>query len=93
MGTTCTCGQGHLTFGACIRAKGIRVGWSQSVKGLDASEEKAKWRELDLYRSAREQGIQPGSTNMQSTRYALDISDEMGRPFQADNFGCILKDD
>lgn len=90
--TVCSCGQGHKTFGACIRAKGIRIGWSQSAKGLDATDEKRKQRELELYKSARDQGIQPGSTRADSSRYALDISDEMGRPFQADDFGCILKD-
>lgn len=92
MGTRCTCGQGHETYGACIRAKGIRVGWSQSAKGLDATEERKKERELELYRSARDQGIQPGSTRSLSTRYALDISDELGKPFKADDFSSIRTD-
>lgn len=90
MGTRCTCGQGHETFGQCIRAKGVRIGWSRSAAGLDATEEKNKNRELDLYKSARDQGIQPGTTNGESTRVALDLSDALGRPFQADDSTSIL---
>lgn len=92
MGTRCTCGQGHKTFGACIRAKGLRIGWAASARGLDATEERNKERELELYRSARDQGIQPGSTRALSTRYALDISDELGKPFKADDFSSIRTD-
>lgn len=92
MATRCSCGQGHETFGACIRAKGIRIGWSQSAKGLDATEEKAKWRELDAYKSARDQGIQPGGTSMKQVRDALDLSDATGKPFKADDFGSIRTD-
>lgn len=89
MGTRCTCGQGHETFGACIRAKGVRVGWSQSAKGLDATEEKNKWRELNLYKTARDQGIQPGGTQEHQVRAALDVSDKTGRAFNAETFGTI----
>lgn len=92
MGTRCTCGSGHETFGACIRAKGIRVGWSNSANGLDATEEKTKERDLALYKSARDQGIQPGSSGAQSTRFALDVSDQMGKPFRADDYTSIAKD-
>lgn len=72
-----------------MRAKSIRVGWSQSAKGLDASAEKAKWRELNLYKSARDQGIQPGGTQEHQVRAALDISDQMGKPFSAETYGAI----
>lgn len=92
METRCTCGSGHLTFGACIRAKGIRVGWSNSAKGLDLTEEKNKERDLALYRTARDQGIQPGSTDAQSARFALDVSDQMGSAFRADDYSSIAKD-
>lgn len=73
-----------MTFGACIRAKGIRIGWSRSAAGLDRTEEINKERELSLYKQARDQGIQPGTTNTQSSRFALDFSDQTGRPFKAD---------
>lgn len=90
MGTRCTCGAGHETFGACIRAKGIKIGWSRSAAGFDLTAEKSKNRELDLYAQAKAQGIQPGTTGSQSTRYALDISDQTGKAFRADDSTSIL---
>lgn len=69
----CSCGK-HATFGACIRAKNITVS-SDTRKGWD--------RELELYRSAREQGIQPASTRTASSREALDLSDRSGAAWDA----------
>lgn len=91
METRCTCGQGHTTFGACLRAKGIRVGYCQSAKGHDRSLQNAHDRETDLYRAARAQGIQPGGTTTAATRFALDTSDKFGKPFDAGNPGAVLQ--
>lgn len=82
-GTRCTCGKGHETFGACMRAKHIRVGWCQSAKGLDATDERGKNRELDLYASARRQGIQPAGTSTHQTLTAMEISDRAGFAYDA----------
>jgi hypothetical protein len=83
MGTRCTCGAGHPTFGACVRAKGIRVGYCRSAAGHDLSNQRAHDRELELYRSARAQGVQPGGTSTAATRYALERSDQLGRAWDA----------
>lgn len=81
--TRCTCGQGHETFGACLRAKNIRIGYCQSSRGLDASSEKSKERELADYKDARRQGVQPASTFTKDVREAMDVSDRTGVAYDA----------
>lgn len=81
--TRCTCGQGHQTFGACIRAKGIRIAYCQSWKGSDYTRSRENDRELAAYQSARAQGIQPAGTQLYQTRAALDHSDSIGAAFNA----------
>jgi hypothetical protein len=84
MATRCTCGQGHETFGACVRAKGLHVAWCKSHLGLDATAERNKNRELDMYASARRQGIQPAGTQTHQTIAALEASDRTGRAYDAE---------
>jgi hypothetical protein len=44
-----------------------------------------KWNgELDAYRAARAQGIQPAGTSMAHIKAAVEASDVMGRAFDAD---------
>jgi hypothetical protein len=44
-----------------------------------------KWdKELDLYRSARAQGIQPEGTTTSKIRKALDVSDKTGYAYGSD---------
>ena len=69
--------QDHRSWGECARQSGIRVG------RVDATTEKRWDRELDEYRAARRQGIQPEGTRLEQTRAALDASDALGRPFDA----------
>lgn len=84
---TCRCDPSgeskHETYGACLRAKNLRVAYCQSSRNLDASAEKTKERELDLYAAARRQGIQPASTFTRDVRRALDASDATGTAFDA----------
>lgn len=83
-GTRCTCGAGHETYGACIRAKGLHIGQ------VDRSEQK-KWDyELSAYRDARRQGVQPATTQLADTRAAMELSNVVGKPFSATdgNFGA-----
>lgn len=79
----CTCGQGHATFGACLRAKNIRVAYCKSSRNLDATAEKTKERELESYQAARRQGVQPASTFTRDIRHAMDVSDATGRAYDA----------
>jgi hypothetical protein len=80
----CRCpGEKHPTFGACLRSKNLRIGFCNSAKGLDATEQK-KWdKELAAYRDARAQGIQPAGTRLEQVRQAVEISDAAGKAFDA----------
>lgn len=80
----CRCHDGpHDTFGACLRAKNFKIGYCQSARGLDRSSQNRWDSELDLYRSARKQGVQPRSTHARDIRSALDLSDKTGVAFRA----------
>jgi hypothetical protein len=81
--TRCTCGEGHETFGACLRAKNIRVAYCQSARNLDATAEKRKERELENYQAARRQGVQPASTFTKDIKHAMDVSERTGTAYDA----------
>lgn len=87
MGTRCTCGQGHETFGACMRAKNIRVGYCRSAAGLDATAARDTTRELASYRAARDAGIQPAGTRQHQVDFAMEQSEKIGKPWRADEVG------
>lgn len=47
-----------------------------------------KWnKELDLYKSAREQGIQPAGTSTKQIQTAIDASNKVGKAFDANTGG------
>lgn len=76
--------QDHATFGECMRAKSLRVAYCRSAAGMDATRQR-KWdNELQAYRDARAQGIQPEGTTLPKIRRALDASDKTGKPFGAE---------
>lgn len=77
------CGTDCATFGECVRAKGLRIGWSRSASGLDLSAEKAKDKELALYASAVKQGVQPAGTRTPQIRHALERSEQTGKAYDA----------
>lgn len=80
-GTRCTCGAGHETYGACLRAKGLHIGQ------IDRTEQ-ARWdREIQEYRSARRQGVQPPSTKLADIRSAMEISETIGKAYNATSGG------
>lgn len=82
-GTRCTCGAGHATFGACLRAKNIRVAYCQSASGKDATAQK-KWdAELQAFRDANAQGIEPAGSSMRQIRAAVEASNATGEAFKA----------
>lgn len=80
----CGCGAGHQTFGECIRSKGLRIeGCRDAVGGPDRTRQK-KWdAELDAYRAARAQGIQPAGTTKAKVEQAVDVSNRVGKAFDA----------
>ena len=81
--TTCTCGQGHQTYGECLRAKNIRIGYCRSANNFDLTRAKRVEHELTEYASARKQGIQPAGTQLHQVRHALNMSDATGSAFDA----------
>lgn len=68
----------HKTFGACMRAKGIRIAYCQSAAGRDYSAQKRWDKDLDSYAAARAEGIQPDSTRSHSVEMAKEWSDREG---------------
>lgn len=79
----CSVDEPHETFGACMRAKNIRVAYCQSWKGLDATRQKNFDKDLNAYASARRQGIQPPSTLRPAVDAAVRASDKTGTAYQA----------
>jgi hypothetical protein len=66
-----------------MRAVNLHIGYAASAKGLDYTAQK-KWdNELALYKSARNQGIQPDSTKTTDIRKAIDMSEKTGRAYGA----------
>lgn len=76
--------QDHENYGQCMRAKGGRVAYANSATGLDYTAQKRWDRELDAYKDARRQGIQPSSTKTDAIQRALEISNATGTAYQAD---------
>jgi len=69
----------HKNWGECLKAANLRI----APNGYDTSKEK-KWdSNLEEYRRARKQGIQPVSTNVKDVRRAVDVSQQLGRAFDA----------
>lgn len=75
----------HASYGECLRAASLRVGWGRSHLGIDRSREKGKQAELDLYKAARAAGIQPATTKTPDIRQAMEISEKAGAAFDATN--------
>ena len=72
----------HASYGECLRA-------ANPVVNLKATPNNSWDRELETYRDARSQGVQPASTRMADTQRALDISDKTGVAFDAGAAGGI----
>lgn len=85
-GRNCTSGcktKDHSTWGECMRAKHAVVAYS-GIGGGDASAQKRWDSELQMYRDARAQGIQPDGTSMRQIEAALDASDKAGAAYGRD---------
>jgi hypothetical protein len=68
----------HRTFGECMRAKDLQLNPNLSNTGAT----KAWDGELQAYRDARSQGIQPSGTTMAKIREAEEISQRTGQAFK-----------
>lgn len=74
---------GHKTWGECARAANFKVAYCQDWKGADATRQK-KWdKDLEAYRSAVSQGMQPETTQRRDVDKAVVKSNETGEAFKA----------
>lgn len=70
----CECG--CPTYGAHLRNKGVRVAYTNSTNGWDATKQQ-KWdRELDRYRGLVKSGVEPsGTTHREMDRAEKALND------------------
>ena len=74
----------HESYAACLRAAGTKVAFCNTAGGQDYTAQK-KWdKELDFYRQARSDGIQPATTQTRDIQAAYAASESTGTAFQAD---------
>lgn len=88
METRCTCGKGHPTFGACVRAKNLGFPGafptrSEGYGSGDRSAQRAWDSELDYYRTTVGQGIEPAGTRRGQIEAAERVSQEAGKAYDA----------
>ena len=81
--TGCSTPGSHRSYGECMRSKGAKVAYANSAKNLDATAQKRWDKELDLYRQARSEGLQPATTKRKDIETAMAISDKTGKAFRA----------
>ena len=76
--------QDHANWGECLRASNIQMNAGDASGGMVRSGwTHKKWDgELQAYRDARAQGIQPKSTKMKDIRAAVEISNKTGKAFK-----------
>ena len=68
----------------CFGCKGLTL--SMNAGDADSRKvmpNKAFNKELDAYKEARSQGIQPAGTSMRKIREAVQASEKLGRPYDA----------
>ncbi|MFF3363581.1 hypothetical protein [Streptomyces misionensis] len=76
----------HKTWGECARSANLKVAYC-GIGGGDATEQKRWDAELDLYRAARRQGIQPDGTTKDKVMAAIESSNAAGAAYGRD-FGA-----
>jgi hypothetical protein len=74
----------HLDFvEGCFGCKASTIDLNAGEANSRLTMSAKKWdKELALYRSAREQGIQPEGTSTAKIRKAIDISNKTGKAFK-----------
>jgi len=70
--------QDHANWGECARDANLNIGNATVAATLNANA-----KELNAYRDARKQGIQPRSTQMKDIQQAVRLSDKVGKAVQA----------
>lgn len=82
----CTTGcatKDHASYADCLRSKRSRVAYCNTAGGQDYTAQK-KWdRELEAYRDAKAEGLQPSGTKMHQITAAKAIADATGTAYKA----------
>lgn len=73
----------HASWGECARAANMRVAYC-GIGGGDATAQKQWDSELELYRQARAQGIQPEGTTRNKVEAAIKASNKFGAAYGRD---------
>lgn len=69
----------HRTFGECMRSKGLNI----TPNLMHTGRQKKMDVELQAYRDAKRQGVQPASCTQDAVDHAMKISDQTGTAFKA----------
>ena len=70
--------QDHANWGECAKAANFSI-----TDPLSSAASKLANKELDAYRNARKNGIQPASTKLKDIEKAVRMSDKAGKALQA----------
>ena len=70
--------QDHANWGECAKAAKFSI-----TDPLASAANKLTNKELDAYRNARKDGIQPASTKLKDIEKAVRMSDKAGKALQA----------
>lgn len=74
----------HGSYAECLQAAGVGTFLVRASKGEDGTAQK-KWdKELDSYRAARKEGIQPDGTKQDKIDEARRLSDKAGAGYGKD---------
>lgn len=74
----------YESYGAYLRSKNLKIeGCRSATGGSDRSTQKRWDAELQAYRDARAQGIQPASTRLPDIKRAVEVSNKVGSAFDA----------
>lgn len=87
LGAKCSSGcrtKDHASYGECLKSKGTRVGWADSVNRVDRTHAQKFEGRLDKYRRLRAQGIMPRTTLQRDIDMADVASQENGAAYRAD---------
>lgn len=86
-GSRCTSGcktKSHRSYAECLRDKNTTTYLAAPSRGLDGTRQKQWDRELERYRYARSQGIQPDGTKLDKVIEAERLSDQHGAAYGRD---------
>lgn len=70
-------GRTYRSYGEWLRSKKIKISYTNSANGWDASKQKRWDSELDAYRSALKEGLNPAGTTMRDVDNARRKADTL----------------